>query len=85
MIYNGMKIFVKAKPGAKENKMNPPSPRLWRAKEKEWFVVSVRERAERGRANVAIAKALAEYFNVSNSQVRLISGFSSKQKTFEIL
>ena len=85
-----MKIFVKAKPGAKEEKIEPPAIKLWQesgegnSNEKEWFRVSVKERAVQGKANVAIAKVLAEYFKVSNSQVRLVSGFSSKQKVFEI-
>jgi uncharacterized protein YggU (UPF0235/DUF167 family) len=59
-VKNTMKIFVKAKPAAREE---PPV---------------------HGRANAAISKALANYFKVSSSQVRLISGFSSKQKVFEI-
>lgn len=86
-----MKIFVKAKPGAKEEKIEPPVPKLWQAKEnntsndKEWFIISVKEPPTQGKANKAIAKVLAEYFKVSNSQVRLVSGFSSKQKIFEIL
>jgi uncharacterized protein YggU (UPF0235/DUF167 family) len=81
-----MKIFVKAKPKAKEEKVEPPIPKLLPTEnnEKEWFKVWVKEPAMQGRANAAIAKALANYFKVSNSQVRLISGFSSKQKTFEI-
>ncbi len=72
-----MKIFVKAKPAAKEEKVEKI--------DETNFVVSVKEPPVQGRANAAISKALAEYFKVSNSQVKLISGFSSKQKVFEIL
>lgn len=72
-----MKINVKAKPAAKEEKIEKI--------DENNFVVSVKEPPVQGRANTAIAKALAEYFKVSNLQVRLISGFSSKQKIFEIL
>lgn len=84
-----MKIFVKAKPGAKEDKVEAPAQKLWRAKsvdksDKEWFKVWVKEPPMQGRANIAIARVLAEYFKVSPSQIRLISGFSSKQKVFEI-
>jgi len=71
-----MKISVKARPGAKEEKIE-------RIDETN-FVVSVKEPPVQGRANAAIARVLAEYFKVSNSQVRLISGFSSRQKIFEI-
>ena len=70
-------MFVKAKPAAKEEKVEKIGETS--------FVVSVKEPPMWGRANIAIGKALAEYFKVSNSQVRLISGFSSKQKGFEIL
>lgn len=85
-----MKIFVKAKPGAKETKVVPPAQKLWqtdvneKSSEKEWFKVSVKELAIQGRANTAITKVLAEYFKVAPSQVRLISGATSKQKVFEI-
>jgi len=84
-----MKIFVKAKAGAKIEKIIPPEIKLWKEKnsesnEEEWFTVWVKEPPVQGRANIAIIKVLAEYFKVSNSQIRLISGFSSKQKVFEI-
>lgn len=85
-----MKIFVKAKPNSKEEKIIPPLSTLQLnsnendSGNKEWFTVWVKEVPMQGRANVAIAKVLAQYFKVSNSQVKLISGFSSKQKIFEI-
>ena len=84
-----MKIFVKAKAGAKTEKIIPPETKLWKEKnsesdEEEWFVIWVKEPPIQGRANIAIVKVLAEYFKVSNSQIRLVSGFSSKQKVFEI-
>ena len=83
-----MKIFVKAKAGAKEDKVIPPPLRLslqpGAEASKEWYIVSTRERPVEGRANEAITKLLAEYFEVPRSQIRLISGASSKKKTFEI-
>ena len=48
------------------------------------YRVSVKEPPVVGRANRAIARVLAEYFAVSASQVSLISGFSSRNKVFEI-
>jgi len=78
-----MKIFVKAKTGAKENKVTPPLLRLIPEAE-ECYTVSVKERPVEGRANEAITKLLAEHFKVSRSQVRLISGATSKRKVFEI-
>ncbi len=71
-----MKIFVKAKPSAKEEHVE---------KVDEFnFLVAVKEPPKDGKANAAIIKALAEYFSVAPSRVRLVSGFSAKQKTFEI-
>lgn len=78
-----MKIFVKAKTGAKEDRVIPPPPKLILDSE-EWFIVSTKERPVEGRANEAITKLLAEYFRVARSNVRLISGATSKRKIFEI-
>lgn len=72
-----MKIFVKAKPSAKEERIEKT--------DEINFIVWVKEPPKNGKANKAIAKALACYFNVSLSCVNLVSGFSSKQKVFEIL
>lgn len=78
-----MKIFVKAKTNAKEDKVTPPLLKLIQEDE-EWWTVSVKERPVDGRANEAITKLLAEYFDISKSQVQLISGATSKRKVFEI-
>ena len=72
-----MKIFVKAKPGAKKE--------LVEKVDANNFTVAVKESAKEGRANWAIERALAQYFNVSPSQVRIISGRTSRQKMVEIL
>ena len=72
-----MKIFVKAKPLAKEEKVEKI--------DEANFVVWVKEPPKNGKANKAIAKALALHFNVAPSRVNLVSGFSSKKKVFEIL
>ena len=78
-----MKIFVKAKAGAKENKVIPPSLKLIPDVE-PLYSVSTKERPVEGRANEAIIKLLAKYFGVPRSQVRLISGATSKRKVFEV-
>ena len=72
-----MKIFVKARPLAKEEKIEKI--------DEINFIVWVKEPPKGGKANRAIIKALALYFNVAPSCVNLVSGFSSKQKVFEIL
>ncbi|MCL5407229.1 MAG: DUF167 domain-containing protein [Patescibacteria group bacterium] len=71
-----MKIFVFAKPRAKNN--------LVQKIDENHFEVSVTAPPIKGLANKAISKLLAEYFNVSKSEVKLISGFSFKNKIFEI-
>mgnify|MGYP001595124953 FL=1 len=71
-----MKISVKAKPLAYEEKVEKVGEGS--------FEVWVKEPPVKGLANMAIRGALAEYFNVSLAGVRLVSGFSSKNKIFEI-
>ena len=71
-----MKIFVKAKPNAKEEKIEKISENS--------FIVWVKAPPRNGLANRAIIQVLAEYFKTSPSRVELVSGFSSKQKLFEI-
>ena len=71
-----MKIFVQAKPGAEEEKVekiDESNFRIW-----------VKEPPVQGKANAAIIKALAGYFGVSQSQVRIISGHTSRSKIIAI-
>ena len=72
-----MKIFVKAKPFAQEEKIKKV--------DEINFIVWVKDPPKDGKANRAITKALALYFNVASSRVNLVSGFSSRQKVFEVL
>jgi hypothetical protein len=72
-----MKIFIKAKPNSKNECVEQVDD--------THFIISVKEPPIQGRANEAIIRAIAGYFNVNRSQVRLVSGFSSKEKIFEIL
>jgi len=72
-----MKIFVKAKANAKKKQV--------RQVDATHFVVQVKEAPIQGRANRAIINVLAEYFKIAPSRIKIVSGSSSKQKTFEIL
>jgi len=72
-----MKINVKAKPNAREEKVEKI--------DENNFVISVKEPPVQGKANAAINRALANYFKVPIFQVKMLSGFTSKQKVFEIL
>lgn len=71
-----MRIFVKAKPSAREEIIEKIDDNN--------FIVSVKEPPVRGLANQAIVRALADYFKTPQSMVKLVSGYSSRQKIFEI-
>jgi uncharacterized protein (TIGR00251 family) len=71
-----MKITVKAKPAAREDKIEEQEGGL--------FVVSVKEPPVKGRANLAIVKLLASYFSTSTDNVQIISGQTSRNKVVEI-
>lgn len=85
-----MRIIVKAKTKAKITKVervDQPTLTLNLESEKIKLVtykVSVKEAPVAGKANDAIIRALAEYFNTSVSRITLISGQTAKQKIFEI-
>jgi len=72
-----MKISVKAKPNAREEKVEKI--------DENNFVVSVKERPEKGKANEAIRNALAVYFKVASSRVKIVSGYSSRNKIVEVI
>lgn len=46
--------------------------------------VSVTAVADKGKANKAIAKALASSLGIKKSQIELVSGSTSRRKVFEI-
>jgi len=71
-----MKIFVKVKPKSKKEKIE----KLGNTN----FKVYVKELPEKGKANVAVLKALADYFGVSRQNVQIVSGSTSKLKVIEI-
>lgn len=71
-----MRIFVKAKPKSKSEYVKRTGDLS--------FVVVVKEVPEKGKANKAIIKALAEFFSIPASLIILISGQTSRQKIFEI-
>ena len=78
-----MKIFVRAKPGVKKAYVKETTD-LFEKNGERHFVVAVGERAVEGNANRAIEKSLAEYFDVSASRVRIVSGQTAKEKVVEI-
>jgi uncharacterized protein YggU (UPF0235/DUF167 family) len=83
-----MKIIVKAKTRAKVEKVERvDQPTLGLEKDKNETVtykVSVKEAPVDGKANEAIIKALAKYFDVAPSTISLVTGQTSKMKVFMI-
>ena len=71
-----MRISIKAKTNTKKELVEKLSDNE--------FAVSVKEPPIDGRANWAIARAIADYFGVSPSRISIISGQSSKNKIVEI-
>jgi hypothetical protein len=72
-----MKINIKAKPNSREEKVEKIDD--------DNFVVSVKEKPEKGKANVAIRNALAVYFKTASARVKIIGGYSSRNKIVEIV
>lgn len=71
-----MKIFVKVKPSAKEEKVEKMDDTHLR--------VSVKEPPVQGRANAAVVRSLANYFQVPKENIKIISGFTSREKVIAI-
>lgn len=71
-----MKITVKVKPLAREVYVKKLSD--------EVYEVAVKEPPVGGRANAAIREAVAEHFSIPYIKVKIISGWTSRQKVLEI-
>ena len=71
-----MKIIIKAKPGNREDKIEKI--------DEANYIVYVKAPAINGKANTAIIKLLADYFDISPSLVQIISGYMSRTKVVEI-
>jgi uncharacterized protein (TIGR00251 family) len=67
-----MKIYVIAKAGAKQNKVEKL--------DEDHFRVAVKAPPEDGQANEAILKLMAEYYNRPQFDFQLLSGHRSKNK-----
>jgi uncharacterized protein (TIGR00251 family) len=49
-----------------------------------FYEVAVREPPEKGKANKRVVEILSEFFKISKERVKLISGETSRLKTFDI-
>ena len=70
-----MKIQVKVKPNSRTEEIS---------REGDSFVIKVKEPPQEGKANQALIKLLAEHFGVPQNQVRILSGFRSRNKVIEV-
>jgi len=70
-----MKIQVKVKPDSKTEGLS---------REGDSFIIKVKEPPKEGKANQAVIKLLAEHFGISQSQIRILSGFRSRNKVVEV-
>lgn len=71
-----MKIIIKAKPGAREDKIEKV--------DEANYIVHVQAPPIDGKANAAIVKLLATHFDISQSLVEIISGHMARVKVIEI-
>ncbi|OGE85122.1 MAG: hypothetical protein A3J48_03035 [Candidatus Doudnabacteria bacterium RIFCSPHIGHO2_02_FULL_46_11] len=71
-----MRIYVKAKPAAGQEKIE----RI----DEDSYKVWVKEPAEKGKSNRAIVKLLAKYFNISPSKVKILAGHTARSKIIEV-
>jgi len=68
-----MRVSITVTPNSREEKVEE--------QEDGSYLVRVKAPAERGKANAAVVKLLSRYFN---SEVRIVSGFTSRYKTVEV-
>jgi len=65
-------------------KVRPNSRKQSVEQENGIYRISLKERAEEGRANIELIKLLAKHFKISSSNIRIKSGLTSKNKIIEI-
>ena len=70
-----MKMLVHVKPQRRGNSVRATDDGL---------IVELRAAPEDGKANVALVCVLAEHYKVKKSQVRILSGHTSRMKLVEI-
>jgi hypothetical protein len=71
-----MRVTVRAKPGSKKASIKKIS-------ETE-YEIAIIERPEKGRANAAVRRALAQALGVPQSRISLVMGSTARTKVFEI-
>ena len=72
-----MKISVRVKPQAKENRIEKSGEGK--------YIIWVKAKAIEGKANRAVVEILSDYFNVSKSDISLLKGDRVRDKIFELI
>ena len=49
------------------------------------IIVGLTSKSRRGRANLELIRKLAKHFNVSSSEIRMVSGVESRRKVIEVI
>ena len=49
------------------------------------YIINIKEKAEKGKANIAVIKAMAKHFKVSSANIKIKSGMTSRNKIIEIV
>ena len=70
-----MKVRIRVMPNSRTDEV---------IKEGDWFLVKVKEPPKEGKANRAVIKLLARYFNAPQDAVSVSSGFKSRNKVIEV-
>jgi uncharacterized protein (TIGR00251 family) len=71
-----VKIAVRVKPRSRVEEVSGEGDR---------YVVRVKEPPVEGRANRAVLRLLASHLGVPESRLRIVSGFSSRNKVIEVI
>lgn len=71
-----MKLFVRVKPNARENRVQKLDP--------THLVVFIKESPREGKANEALIETLANHFGIAQSLITIVSGRRSKLKIINI-
>ncbi|TSC68420.1 MAG: hypothetical protein G01um101466_463 [Parcubacteria group bacterium Gr01-1014_66] len=72
-----MKITVRVKPNAKKDHIE--------AEREGEYIAQIKAAPAEGKANNALIKLLAAHFDIARSRIKIISGFSSRNKIIEII
>lgn len=71
-----MKLFIKVKPKAREEKVEKI--------DEDHLVVHTKEMPEKGHANEGVIRLLSIHFSVSKSQITIVSGKKARMKIVTI-